>query len=137
MRATRFRLTDTRGTVARGVRARAVAAEVASSTPTKPVSEVRAGAGLPHRATAGISANTAASTMKVLYGLFDLRLVKRNDATGTWLRFDGRNIGLESRQLRFEHNRQGNWGYFIEYGRIPRYEPYTATTAVPASAARD
>jgi MtrB/PioB family decaheme-associated outer membrane protein len=64
------------------------------------------------------------------YGLLDVYLNKRDDATGTWTKLQGRNLGLESRQLRFEQNRQGNWGYFIEYGRTPRIEPYTVTTAV-------
>jgi MtrB/PioB family decaheme-associated outer membrane protein len=64
------------------------------------------------------------------YGLLDFNLVKRDDASGTWLRFIGRNVGLENRQLRLEQSRQGNWGYYIEYGQIPRYEPYTVTTGV-------
>jgi MtrB/PioB family decaheme-associated outer membrane protein len=64
------------------------------------------------------------------YGLLDIDIVNRNDATGTWLKFRGRNLGLESRELRFEHNRQGNWGYFIEYGTTPRFEPYDIRTAV-------
>jgi len=62
------------------------------------------------------------------YGLIDLNLVKRDDATGTWLRFSGRNLGLDSRELRFENNRQGNWGYFIEFSGTPRFDPYTVTT---------
>jgi MtrB/PioB family decaheme-associated outer membrane protein len=64
------------------------------------------------------------------YGLYDINLVKRDEATGTWLQFFGRNVGLENRQLRFEHSRQGNWGYFLEYSQIPRYEPWAVTTAV-------
>jgi len=64
------------------------------------------------------------------YGLFDVDLVKRNDATGTWLRLSGRNLGLESRQVRIEHNRQGNWGYFLEYAATPRFEPLAIRTAV-------
>lgn len=64
------------------------------------------------------------------YGLLDFDIVNRNDATGTWLKFRGRSIGLESRELRFEHSRQGNWGYFIEYGQTPRFEPYVVNTAV-------
>jgi MtrB/PioB family decaheme-associated outer membrane protein len=97
--------------------------------PTKPVSEIRVGAGyLTHDSR--MFGEYSGLKDGGLYPLFDLSIVNRNDATGTWLRFDGRNLGLESRQLRFEHNRQGNWGYSLEYGRIPRYEPYTATTAV-------
>src|SRR5262245_60301560 len=64
------------------------------------------------------------------YGLFDFNVVKRDDATGTWLGFFGRNVGLDNRQLRFDHTRQGNWGYFLEYSRIPRFEPYSINTAV-------
>ena len=64
------------------------------------------------------------------YGLIDFNIVKRDDATGTWLKFYGRNVGLDHRELRFDHNQQGNWGYFFEFSQIPRYEPYTVTTAV-------
>ena len=64
------------------------------------------------------------------YGLLDFNLVKRDDATGTWLGVFGRNVGLDNRQLRFDHSRQGNWGYYLEYSRIPRFEPLTPITAV-------
>lgn len=57
-------------------------------------------------------------------------LVRRDDATGTWLRLRGRNLGLDSRSLRFEHERQGDWGYFIEYDAIPRFAPYTYNTGL-------
>ena len=48
---------------------------------------------------------------KGAYGLLDVNVVNRDDATGTWLKFNGRNLGLDNRELRFEHNRQGDWGY--------------------------
>ena len=64
------------------------------------------------------------------YGLLDFSLVKRDDETGTWLGGFGRNVGLYNRQLRFEHTRQGDWGYFVEYNRIPRLEPYSIFTGV-------
>ena len=47
------------------------------------------------------------------YGLIDFNWVKRNDETGTWTRIFGRDVGLDDRQLRFEQQRQGNWGYSI------------------------
>src|SRR5512134_2276193 len=62
------------------------------------------------------------------YGLLDLDLVSRDDATGTWLRFEGRNLGLDNRDFRFEHNRQGNWGYFLEYSQLPFNQPLTIIT---------
>jgi len=64
------------------------------------------------------------------YGLLDFNWVKRNDENGTWTRIFGRSVGLDSRQLRFEQQRQGNWGYSIDYSRIPRFEPLTITTMV-------
>jgi MtrB/PioB family decaheme-associated outer membrane protein len=62
------------------------------------------------------------------YGLLGLDFIRRNDDTGTWLKLTGRNLGLDSRELRFEHNRQGNWGYFIEYGETPRHNPFAIST---------
>ncbi len=64
------------------------------------------------------------------YGLLDLDLIRRDDGTGTWMRLHGRNLGLDSRELRFEHERQGNWGYFIDFSQTPRYNPYTVNTAL-------
>jgi MtrB/PioB family decaheme-associated outer membrane protein len=64
------------------------------------------------------------------YGLIDFNWVKRNDETGTWTRAFGRDVGLDDRQLRFEQQRQGNWGYSIDYSRIPRFEPLIANTSV-------
>jgi MtrB/PioB family decaheme-associated outer membrane protein len=64
------------------------------------------------------------------YGLIDLSVVRRDDATGTWLRLTGRNLGFDNRELRFENERQGNWGYFIDYSQTPRFDPYTVTTTL-------
>jgi MtrB/PioB family decaheme-associated outer membrane protein len=64
------------------------------------------------------------------YGLLDFSIVRRDDPTGTWLRLTGRNLGFDSRELRFENERQGNWGYFIDYNQTPRFDPYTVTTTL-------
>jgi len=64
------------------------------------------------------------------YLLFDARIRQRDDATGTWLKFDARNLGLDSRSARFEHERQGNWGYFIDFDARPRFTPYTINTGL-------
>jgi len=69
-------------------------------------------------------------TERGLYGLADADIKRRDEGTGTWLLFKGRNLGLDNRELRFEQRRQGDWGYFLEFGQTPRYEPYTPTTAV-------
>ncbi len=64
------------------------------------------------------------------YGLLGVDIVKRDDATGTWLKLRGRNLGLDNQDLRFEHEAQGNWGYYVEFDQIPRSEPYQAFTGV-------
>ena len=55
---------------------------------------------------------------------------RRDDATGTWTNITGRNLGLESRELRFDQSRQGDWGYFIDFSQTPRYSPYTPITGL-------
>lgn len=64
------------------------------------------------------------------YGLLDASIVRRDNATGTWLRLDASNVGLETRELRGEWYRQGDIGAFIEYSRIPRENPFTFLTGV-------
>lgn len=64
------------------------------------------------------------------YGLLGADINRRNDATGTWLRFRGRSLGLDSRELRFEHERQGDWGYFIDFSQTPRFSPYIVNTTL-------
>jgi len=58
----------------------------------------------------------------------DLRM--RDEATGTWMRFNARNLGLDNRELRWDYNRQGNFGYYLEYNEITRAEPLTVITPV-------
>ncbi len=64
------------------------------------------------------------------YGLFNLNITKRDDNTGTWLKLFGRNLGLQNRDIRFEHTKQGHWSYFIDFNQTPRYEPFTPVTAI-------
>ena len=64
------------------------------------------------------------------YGIFNVDILRRNDDSGTWFKIIGRNLGLQNREIRLEHSKQGNWGYSIEFNQTPRYEPFTAITAV-------
>lgn len=64
------------------------------------------------------------------YGLFDIDYARREDASGTWYRLYGRNLGLESRELRADVERQGVWGAFVDYSRILRLEPLQVTTGL-------
>lgn len=63
------------------------------------------------------------------YLLFDLD-VRRRSAAGTWLNARGRNLGLDSRELRLEYLRQGSWGTFIDFSQTPRTSPYTPLTGL-------
>lgn len=58
----------------------------------------------------------------------DVNLVKRDDATGTWYSLAGRNLGLDTRELRLDYLRQGNAGIFLEYSKTPRDNPNTIRT---------
>ena len=64
------------------------------------------------------------------YGLLDATIRRRDNATGTWMLFDARNLGLDTPEVRAEWLRQGNIGASIEYSRIVRDEPYTVFTGV-------
>jgi len=64
------------------------------------------------------------------YGLLDADVVKRNDATGTWLKLKATNLGLDTREIRGDYDRQGSFGAFLEYGKTPRDNPYTINTGL-------
>lgn len=65
-----------------------------------------------------------------LYGLVDADIVKRDDATGTWYKVKGQNLGLDNREIKAEYLRQGNVGATIEYNRITRDNPNTFNTSL-------
>lgn len=58
------------------------------------------------------------------YGLFDLSLIRRDDSTGTWVIMQGRDLGLDTRELGFTHQKQGDWKYSVDYSEMVRHDPY-------------
>ena len=64
------------------------------------------------------------------YGLFDLDVERRDDATGTWLGLKGRNLGLDIREIKVDWLRQGNIGASLEYNRIVRDNPFVFNTGL-------
>jgi len=62
------------------------------------------------------------------YLMLDFDYRKRDEATGTWLMFDGRNLGLDSREVRGMWNRQGDWKIAGEYWELTRWYPRTVNT---------
>ncbi len=123
-----FRLAATAAAVLAGVGAYAAEGDEITAL-TKPESNIEFGLGYVNKDGLRFGQYSGLNEMGT-YGLLGGSLIKRDDATGTWLNLSGRNLGLESRELRFEHNRQGNWGYFIEYGVTPRFNPYTVNTGL-------
>ena len=64
------------------------------------------------------------------YGIGNIDISRRDNATGTWMRFFGRDLGYQSREMRFDHFRQGNWGYYVDFSQTPAYSPYTINTGL-------
>ena len=107
----------------------AYAAEDEVADPTKPSSSVHFGLGYVDSDNSRFGQYSGLNE-KGGYGLLGADVVMRDDATGRWLRFKGRDLGLDSRELRFDHQVQGNWGYYIDFSQMPRFEPFTVNTAV-------
>ncbi|MCR4301479.1 MAG: MtrB/PioB family decaheme-associated outer membrane protein [Sulfuricaulis sp.] len=108
----------------------AVAAENEELTElTKPGSKVSLGIGHVSKDNQRFGQYTGLNEDGV-YGLVDVDIVQRDEATGTWLMLNGRNLGFDNRELRFEHERQSDWGYFIDLSQTPRFDPYTVTTTL-------
>lgn len=55
-----------------------------------------------------------------VFGMIDFNYVSRDDATGTWVRANGSNLGLSSRELGFSREKQGAWKYSIDYSELER-----------------
>src|ERR1700682_2400542 len=64
------------------------------------------------------------------YLLLDLDFIRRDDATGTWTIFEGRDLGLDTREVRFLQQRQGDWKFYGEYSGLVRYYPRTINTSL-------
>ncbi|OXE36746.1 MAG: hypothetical protein CGW95_05845 [Phenylobacterium zucineum] len=63
-------------------------------------------------------------------GLIDIEAVSREDATGTWTAVEGRNLGLDTREMRFSRDVQGQWKVYGEYNELVRHEPLTVNTGM-------
>jgi len=64
------------------------------------------------------------------YGNFDFDYTKRDEATGLWTILQGRDLLLDTRELNFSQQLQGNWKITGEYNSIVRNYPNTINTAL-------
>lgn len=64
------------------------------------------------------------------YGNFDFDYTKRDEATGLWTILQGRDLLLDTRELNFSQQLQGDWKVSGEYNSIVRNYPNTINTAL-------
>lgn len=62
--------------------------------------------------------------------LLDFELIRRDEETGTWMNAEGRNLGLDNRELSFSRERQGAWKYAVDYSEQVRHDPRTLNTGM-------
>jgi MtrB/PioB family decaheme-associated outer membrane protein len=62
------------------------------------------------------------------YLLLDFDYVNRNDATATWLKAYGRNLGLDTREAGVLYKQQGSWKLGADYSELVHYNIRTINT---------
>ncbi len=60
----------------------------------------------------------------------DTDIRRRDDETGTWWLIRGHDLGRDSRDLRVEHTRQGQWSYYLELAELVRHSQYRVNTGL-------
>ena len=67
-------------------------------------------------------------TEKGVFGQLDMEVNQRDESSGAWTTISGSNLGQEDGGFRLEQSIQGNWRYFVNFDRTPRYEPLNVST---------
>jgi MtrB/PioB family decaheme-associated outer membrane protein len=62
--------------------------------------------------------------------LVDFEVIKRNEETGALSTLTGRNLGLDTRELSYSREKQGDWKYVLDYNEIVRNDPYIINTGM-------
>ena len=65
-----------------------------------------------------------------VYGLFGFDYLRTDAATGSSVSLIGTDLGLQTRELLFQWQRQGDWRFKADYGELVRREPYTINTGL-------
>ena len=63
------------------------------------------------------------------YFLLDFDYIVRDDATGTWTIVQGKDLGLDTREVRFLYGPQGRYKVYGEYWELTRWYPRTINTS--------
>ena len=64
------------------------------------------------------------------YGLLDFDYRRADSADGTSTGLIGTNLGLQTRELLFYWQKQGDWKFTADYGELLRRDPYTVNTGL-------
>ncbi len=65
-----------------------------------------------------------------VFGLLDFDYRRSDSADGTSTGLIGTNLGLQTRELLFYWQKQGDWKFTADYGELLRREPYTVNTGL-------
>jgi len=65
-----------------------------------------------------------------VYGLLDFDYRRSDSADGTSTGLVGTNLGLQTRELLFYWQKQGDWKFTADYGELLRRDPYTVNTGL-------
>jgi len=60
----------------------------------------------------------------------DADINRRDEATGTWLRLNANNLGLDSRDLSVSYEKQGDWKFGGDYSELVRHELRTINSGL-------
>ena len=64
------------------------------------------------------------------YGLLGFSVVDRDSVTGKWFSVEGRNLGLDSREVGFSYRKLGDMKLWGEYSEVVRHDPRTINTGL-------
>lgn len=92
--------------------------------------------------TVGIGALSGDEAERTIFGQYnglrphkttlqlDMEINRRDEATGTWLRLSGNNLGLDSRDLSISYEKQGAWKIGGDYSELVRHELRTINSGL-------
>ena len=60
--------------------------------------------------------------------MLDFNYSNRDAATGRWMLFEGRNLGLDNRELAYTYRNLGDFRLKVDYGELVRHDPRTINT---------
>ena len=63
-------------------------------------------------------------------GLLGFSYLNRDNASGKWITIEGRNLGLDNRELSYSYRNLGDLKFTADYGELVRHDPRTINTSL-------